>query len=135
MKHYSCFYTLYCVIVYAFLFIFLFIYAIIPIVMTYTNKLYIVTIIFISSLITFSCTQVQKNKMELDKAYDLSVDAQSEKELLEALKIYDSIINQKIYAQERMGVVYRLLGDRSLANEQYGYAAKYFTEAFKDNTK
>ncbi len=94
-------------------------------------KMPIIVIVFISTLITLSCTQVQKNKIALDKAYDLSVDAQTEEQLLQALKIYDSIINQKIYAQERMAVVYRLLGDRSLANEQYGYAAKYFTEALK----
>ena len=87
----------------------------------------------IFALIIFmaSCTQHQKNKMNLDKAYDLSVEAETEEQLQEALKIYGGIIEQKIYAQKRMAVVYHLLADRSLAMEQYGYAAKYFTEALK----
>lgn len=90
-----------------------------------------ILIISILAFFVVSCTQHQKNKMEMNKAYDLSVDAETEEDLQEALKIYGGIIDQKIYAQKRMGFVYRLLGDRSLAMEQYGYAAKYFTEALK----
>ncbi len=87
-------------------------------------------IIIFATLLT-SCTQYQKNQIELNKAYELSDNDNSEEDLRQALKIYSSVIDQQVYAQKRMSSVYRILGDRSFAMEQYGYAAKYYSEALK----
>lgn len=86
------------------------------------------------SIINISCSQVITNRFNLGKAYNLYEKGKNEdddKALLEITKTYNDIINQKIYAQERLASVYRTLGERSLVKEQYGYAAKYFSEALK----
>ncbi len=92
-----------------------------------------IRILIIIILIGFvaSCTRYQKNQMELNKAYELSDNNNSEEDLKKALQIYRSVIDQQVYAQKRIGSVYRLLADRSFAMEQYGYAAKYYLEALK----
>ncbi len=90
-----------------------------------------ILIIIVFAIFMSSCTQYQKNQLELNKAYELSDHNNSEEDLREALKIYSSIIDQQVYAQKRMSYVYTILGDRSFANEQYAYAAKYYSEALK----
>lgn len=93
-----------------------------------------ITIIIFAIIFTIlltSCTQYQKNQMELNKAYELSDNDNSDEDLRKALKIYGSIIDQQVYAQKRMSSVYTLLGDRSFAMEQYSYAANYYSEALK----
>ncbi len=92
------------------------------------NSIFIV-IIFAAFL--SSCTQYQKNQIELNKAYELSDNNNSEKDLQEALRIYRGVIDQQVYAQKRMSSVYKLLGDRSFAMEQFAYAVKYYSEALK----
>lgn len=81
-----------------------------------------------------SCSDIFKNRMKLNKAYSLYEKGKNEdddKALEDITKTYQDIINQKIYAQERLGAVYRTLAERSLAKSQFGYAAQYFTEALK----
>mgnify|MGYP004597603519 FL=1 len=89
-------------------------------------------IILLISLI--SCNQVFKNRYNLNKAYSLyekGKNKDDDEALLEITGTYNDIINQKIYAQDRLAAVYRTLGERSLAKSQYGYSAKYFSEALK----
>lgn len=88
------------------------------------------TLLFITLLFT-SCSEYSKNQRTLNKAFDLYTNAEDNKDLEEAARMYSSVINQKIYASERLAVVYRILGDRSLQSEQFGFAAKYYTEALK----
>lgn len=90
--------------------------------------------IIIFAIILVSCNQVFKNRYNLNKAYTLYEKGKNEdddKALLEVTGTYNDIINQKIYAQDRLAAVYRILGERSLAKSQYGYSAKYFSEALK----
>ena len=68
-------------------------------------------------------------KIGFDKEDDKNED--DDKALLDVTDTYNDIINQKIYAQDRLGAVYRVLAERSLAKKQYAYSAKYFTEALK----
>ncbi|WP_295155842.1 tetratricopeptide repeat protein [uncultured Brachyspira sp.] len=95
-------------------------------------KYFILIICFLSAL---SCDkQVFTNRFNLNKAYNLYEKGKNEdddKALLEITSTYNSIINQKIYAQDRLAAVYRVLAERSLAKQQYAYSAKYFTEALK----
>ena len=98
----------------------------------FMKKNYKIIIIFVTILC--SCNQVFKNRYNLNKAYTLYEKGKNEdddKALLEITGTYNDIINQKIYAQDRLAAVYRLLGERSLAKAQYGYSAKYFSEALK----
>ena len=91
-------------------------------------------IIIIFAMVLCSCNQVFKNRYNLNKAYTLYEKGKNEdddKALLEITGTYNDIINQKIYAQDRLAAVYRTLGERSLAKSQYGYSAKYFSEALK----
>lgn len=94
---------------------------------------YLLMIIVLASII--SCdTQVFKNRYNLNKAYSLyekGKNADDDKALLDITSTYNNIINQKIYAQDRLAAVYRTLGERSLVKEQYAYSAKYFSEALK----
>ena len=94
---------------------------------------YLLMIIVLVSII--SCdTQVFKNRYNLNKAYSLyekGKNADDDKALLDITSTYNNIINQKIYAQDRLAAVYRTLGERSLVKEQYAYSAKYFSEALK----
>ena len=82
-----------------------------------------------------SCnTQVFSNRFNLNRAYNLyekGKNKDDDEALLEAGSIYNDIINQKIYAQDRLAAIYRILGERSLAKQQYVYSAKYFSEALK----
>lgn len=87
-------------------------------------------------LISFlvSCSKGFKNKQQLNNAYSLyekGKNKDDDEALLEAAKIYQEVINQKVYSQERLAAIYRTLAERSLAKSQFGYAAKYFSEALK----
>ena len=94
---------------------------------------YLLLAICFLSIISCS-TQVFSNRFNLNRAYNLYEKGKNEDDdqaLLEITSIYNDIINQKIYAQDRLASVYRVLGERSLAKQQYAYSAKYFTEALK----
>ncbi|MEI0602956.1 hypothetical protein R4K55_01950 [Brachyspira alvinipulli] len=95
-------------------------------------KYVVLTICFLSLI---SCNmQIFSNRFNLNRAYNLYEKGKNEDDdqaLLEITSIYNDIINQKIYAQDRLASVYRVLGERSLAKQQYAYSAKYFTEALK----
>ena len=94
---------------------------------------YLLLAICFLSIISCS-TQVFSNRFNLNKAYNLYEKGKNEdddKALLEVTSIYNDIINQKIYAQDRLASIYRILGERSLAKQQYAYSAKYFNEALK----
>lgn len=92
-------------------------------------------LLIICFVLMISCdTQVFKNRFKLNKAYSLyekGKNADDDKALLDITSTYNDIINQKIYAQDRLAAVYRTLAERSLVKEQYGYSAKYFSEALK----
>lgn len=91
-------------------------------------------ILILFSVFSLSCGRGFKNKQELNKAYSLYEKGKNEdddKALQDAGKKYQEIINQKIYAQDRLASVYRALAERSLAKTQYGYAAQYFAEGLK----
>ncbi len=93
-----------------------------------------ITAIIILLISFISCNQVFKNRYNLNKAYSLyekGKNKDDDEALLEITGTYNDIINQKIYAQDRLAAVYRTLGERSLAKSQYGYSAKYFSEALK----
>ncbi|MEI0747565.1 tetratricopeptide repeat protein [Brachyspira pulli] len=94
---------------------------------------YLLLIICLVSIV--SCDkQVFTNRFKLNKAYSLyekGKNADDDKALLDITSTYNDIINQKIYAQDRLAAVYRTLAERSLVKEQYGYSAKYFSEALK----
>ena len=99
------------------------------------KKIIYLTLVSISIL---SCSNIDfqkyRNEAKLAEIYELYQKGQNEeddKALIEVGKGYSAIINQKIYAQDRQAAVYRTLGERSLAKEQFGYAAKYFAEALK----
>ncbi|WP_295161713.1 tetratricopeptide repeat protein [uncultured Brachyspira sp.] len=94
---------------------------------------YCVLILFFISAVSCS-RQVFVNRFNLNRAYNLYEKGKNEeddKSLLEITSVYNDIINQKIYAQDRLASVYRILGERSLIKEQYAYSAKYFSEALK----
>ncbi|WP_028329922.1 tetratricopeptide repeat protein [Brachyspira alvinipulli] len=95
-------------------------------------KCIVLAICFLSLI---SCNmQIFSNRFNLNRAYNLYEKGKNEDDdqaLLEITSIYNDIINQKIYAQDRLASVYRVLGERSLAKQQYAYSAKYFTEALK----
>lgn len=95
-------------------------------------KYFILIVCFLSIA---SCSkQIVMNRFNLNRAYTLyekGKNADDDKALLEITSTYNDIINQKIYAQDRLASVYRVLGERSLVKQQYGYSAKYFTEALK----
>lgn len=95
-------------------------------------KYFTLIICFLSII---SCDkQVLFNRFNLNRAYSLyekGKNADDDKALLEITSTYNDIINQKIYAQDRLASVYRTLAERSLVKEQYAYSAKYFTEALK----
>ena len=98
------------------------------------KKILKITAIIILTIFFISCNQVFKNRYNLNKAYSLyekGKNKDDDEALLEITKTYNDIINQKIYAQDRLAAVYRTLGERSLAKSQYGYSAKYFSEALK----
>ncbi len=95
-------------------------------------KYFTLIICFISIV---SCNkQVFINRFNLNRAFNLyekGKNADDDKALLEITSTYNDIINQKIYAQDRLAAVYRVLAERSLVKQQYVYSAKYFTEALK----
>lgn len=98
------------------------------------RKSFQIFIFILFAVFLISCNQVFKNRYNLNKAYTLyekGKNADDDEALLEVTGTYNDIINQKIYAQDRLAAVYRVLGERSLAKEQYGYSAKYFSEALK----
>lgn len=96
-------------------------------------SIFLFLIFFLISFL-ISCSEGLKNKQQLSKAYSLYEKGKNKDDdtaLLEAGKIYQKLINQKIYSQERLAAVYRTLAERSLAKNQFGYSAKYFSEALK----
>lgn len=92
-------------------------------------------LLIICFVLMISCdTQVFQNRFKLNRAYSIyekGKNADDDKALLDITSEYNDIINQKIYAQDRLAAVYRTLAERSLVKEQYGYSAKYFLEALK----
>lgn len=100
-----------------------------------TKRTYSLIIILLISLSVNSCgIENLKRKNKLDEIYNLYEKGKNEDDdaaLIKAGKEYQSIINEKIYAQSRLAVVYRTLAERSLAKSHYVYSAKYFTEALK----
>ncbi|WP_300368468.1 tetratricopeptide repeat protein [Brachyspira sp.] len=92
-------------------------------------------ILIICFLSVMSCNkQVFRNRFNLNRAYNLYEKGKNEdddKALLEITSTYNDIINQKVYAQDRLAAVYRVLAERSLVKQQYVYSAKYFSEALK----
>ena len=82
-------------------------------------KYVVLTICFLSLI---SCNmQIFSNRFNLNRAYNLYEKGKNEDDdqaLLEITSIYNDIINQKIYAQDRLASVYRVLGERSLAKQQ-----------------
>lgn len=98
------------------------------------KKIFKISLLVFSCFFLMSCNQVFKNRFNLNRAYNLyekGKNADDDKALLDVTDTYNDIINQKIYAQDRLGAVYRVLAERSLAKKQYAYSAKYFTEALK----
>ena len=86
-----------------------------------------ISLIVFSCFFLMSCNQVFKNRFNLNRAYNLyekGKNADDDKALLDVTDTYNDIINQKIYAQDRLAAVYRVLAERSLAKKQYAYAAK-----------
>lgn len=96
------------------------------------KKIYFISVLIL--IFIYSCSDVAVNRMKLNKAYSIyekGKNKDDDKALEDITKTYQDIINQKIYAQDRLAAVYRTLAERSLAKSQYGYAAQYFTEALK----
>jgi len=100
------------------------------------KKTITLTIILLMSLIITSCDALDtfNRRNKRDKIFNLYQKGKNEDDdaaLIQAGKEYQEIINEKIYAQDRLAAVYRTLAERSLAKSHYLYSAKYFTEALK----